>query len=289
MTVSSAAVACASALRPASSRAQATAPRARSVVACHSPGVIRFAFASVGWAGRLDPRVRVPQLKGNVTHLTHYLVKLAEREIDVGGCLRASTRVHVLQRDARQERSRYRAVQYGKAPGNADTVVRAALGPASAGRHAPSRVIFRWRHSRVHAPALLPSSHSTRANPLRERGDPCPSTGSPARAQVAGGGGMLQRYVDSLSGGHPQTDRSHAPANRGRGVCAAPEITDRRRSRGALAGLRVSRSPRRVPGAGGDDDGLELAVRPELHQDVLDVPAGGVAAHHEPPGNGLRI
>ncbi len=289
MTVSSAAVACASALRPASSRAQAIARRARSVVARHSPGVMRFAFANVGWAGRLDPRVRVPQLKGDVTHLAHYLVKLAEHEIDTGGCLRASTRVHVLQRDARHERPRYHAVHHRKAPANADKVAQVALGPASAGRHAPSRVIFRWRHSRVHAPALLPSSHGTRANPLSERGDPCPSTGSPARAQVAGGGGMLQRYVDSLSGGHPQTDRSHAPANRGRGVCAAPGVIGRRRSSGALAGLRVSRSPRRVPGAGGDDDGLKLAVRPELHQDVLDVPAGGVAAHHEPPGNGLRI
>jgi hypothetical protein len=58
------------------------------------------AFANAGWASRLDPRAPT---EGNVTHLAHYLVELAEGEIDVGGCLRAGTRAYVLQHEARQE------------------------------------------------------------------------------------------------------------------------------------------------------------------------------------------
>jgi hypothetical protein len=72
--------------------------------------------------------------------------------------------MHFLQREARQERPPYHAVKHFEALSNADTVARAAPGPAPAGRHAPSRVVFRRRHSRVHAPALLPFSHSTQAN-----------------------------------------------------------------------------------------------------------------------------
>jgi len=153
MTLSSAAVARASALRPANSQANVIAWRARSVIALHSAGVMRFAFADVGWASKLNPRVRAPQPKDNVTHLTHRLVKLAECEIDADRCLGTNTHVHVLQREARQERPRYHAVQHFKALSNVDTVARAALGPAPAGRQAPSRVVFRWRHSRAHGPS----------------------------------------------------------------------------------------------------------------------------------------
>ncbi len=84
------------------------------------------AFAGLGSAGGPDPGARAVQLKGQVACFAHYLVKLAERAIDVGYCLGASTRPYLLQPEACPERTGCHAVQHAEAPGRADAGARPA-------------------------------------------------------------------------------------------------------------------------------------------------------------------
>ena len=79
MTMSSAAVACASVLRPARSRARESTSRARSVIARRSPGVIRSRFRRRRLGPRAGPGCRAVQLEGQVAYFAYYLVKLPER------------------------------------------------------------------------------------------------------------------------------------------------------------------------------------------------------------------
>lgn len=172
------------------------------------------------------------------------------------------------------------AVQHAKAPGNAGIGTKRGLRRAPDRGDAPGRPAFRSRHPRTHAMMLLTFGHSVRVNPLRDGGgDPRPLTGSPPRTGMTAGEVIARRYVISLSADTPRwSDQTPQIGREELRRTRRAETADAAEK--ALAGLRVGRWPAHVSGARGDDDGLELGVRAELHHDVLDVPAGGVMAYH---------
>jgi hypothetical protein len=225
MTVSSAAIARVSALRPASSRVHAIAPRTRSLFTWYSPGVMWFRFRCRRMGQR--PRSAFPRSPAQrQCRAPHARSRRAGRVRDRRRLLAAGQ--HSRARSPTRSRPgttalprcpalrgigqrRYRCP--GRPGARTGRQARAEQGGLQAATLASSR------------PGASASSHSTRANPLRERGDPCPSTGSPVRAQMAGGRGMAQRY-ETACRADTRKRFDHTPQIGGGEFAPRPEVTD---------------------------------------------------------------
>jgi len=67
-----------------------------------------------------------------------------------------------------------------------------------------------------------------------------------------------------------------------------PEVTDHGRGRGLSLAFGSARSLGMYPAWVAMTTASSWVCAPSF-QDVLDVPAGGVTAHHQPLGDGLRV